>query len=178
VLAWLPGQQEGEGGARGRCFGIDKSGAASGSIAGLNFTKIISTSADTGFYGIAPAPTPQSLKGDVNLDGHVDAIDLPAMLAALTDLPHYRTVVHPGLNDSGYQAALDINSDGSINNRDLQALLGLLATSGSGGVAAVPEPATAGLIVSAIVVFVFSAIWNRRHDTAREDFGERRRYDG
>jgi hypothetical protein len=39
-------------------FTIDKSGTADGSIAALTFTKIISTTSDTAFYGIAPSPVP------------------------------------------------------------------------------------------------------------------------
>jgi PEP-CTERM motif len=39
-------------------FAIDKSGSATGSISALSFTKIISTTADTAFYGIASAPSP------------------------------------------------------------------------------------------------------------------------
>jgi len=46
--------------ADGVYLGIDKSGTADGSIAGLSFTKIIGSAADgsTAFYGLAPSPVP------------------------------------------------------------------------------------------------------------------------
>jgi hypothetical protein len=138
-------------------FGIDKSGTANGSIVGLTFTKIISNTSDTAFYGLAPSPSPVFLKGDINLDNKVDALDIPTLLKALTDLNYYRNVLHPGLSNQDFLDVLDVNSDGSVTNADIQSLLNQFAGAGSGSVTTVPEPASgvlaivclaAGLLVS------------------------------
>ena len=56
--------------------------------------------------------------------------DIPAMLAALTDLNAYQTTK----NLTGLQLVLlgDLNSDGSVTNTDIQTLLDLVANNGGG----------------------------------------------
>ncbi len=77
--------------------------------------------------------------GDFNRDGQVTSADIPAMLSALTDLNAYKTQY--GLSDPNLIAIGDLNNSGTLTNADLQPLLDLIANnSGSGSVAAVPEP--------------------------------------
>jgi hypothetical protein len=141
-------------------FSVDKSGTADGSIAGLTFTKIISNTSDTAFYGIAPSPSPVLLKGDINLDSKVDAADIPALLKALTDLTYYRNVLHPGLSNQDYLNVVDVNSDGFVTNTDIQSLLSQVASGGAGSITAVPEPASD---VLAFVGAAAAALVLRRH---------------
>lgn len=87
---------------------------------------------------------PSLLHGDVNGDGHLDARDIPALEQALTNLSFFQTHYGPGsitLDNAGLHTVLDENSDGSINNADVQGLLNNLKN-GLGSNAAVPEPAT------------------------------------
>jgi hypothetical protein len=78
------------------------------------------------------------LRGDFNQDGHVNAADIPAMMAALTNLQSYKTterLTDPQL----FLDVADVNDDGVFNNADLQALLGDLK-SGLGSVNSISEP--------------------------------------
>ena len=80
-------------------------------------------------------------KGDINRDGHVNAADVSAMLTALTDVNKFASTNNMFASDVSY--AGDVDSDGSFTNADLQSLLTLLGSgggSGTGSVAAVPEP--------------------------------------
>jgi hypothetical protein len=80
--------------------------------------------------------------GDFNLDGHVDARDIKAMLAALTNLNGYQ---HGNNSESAtlmpgdMMTIGDLNGDHKINNADLQDLLNRLNS--GGGSTSVPEPA-------------------------------------
>jgi Dockerin type I domain len=76
-------------------------------------------------------------KGDFNLDGSVNTLDVQAMLKAMTDLNAYKSL--KGLTDSQLISIGDINGDGFLTNVDLQSLLNQLHT-GSGSAASVPEP--------------------------------------
>ncbi len=70
------------------------------------------------------------LAGDVNLDGHVDAADIDAMMQALTDTATYQSMNN--LSSPDTTLILDANGDGAITNADLQFLLNrLLAGGGS-----------------------------------------------
>jgi hypothetical protein len=93
------------------------------------------------------------LKGDLNLDGNVDALDLPAMLRALSDLQKYEADSQFGVEELSEVA--DINGDGVVTNADIQSLIGLLASGGNGSLSSVPEPGS--LILAAIggVALVF-----------------------
>ena len=91
--------------------------------------------------------------GDFNRDGHVNAADIPAMLAALTDLNSYKAT--NSLSDANLLSIGDIDSSGAVTNADVQALLDLLK-SGGGSVDAVPEPPSIALMALAAVVFAES----------------------
>jgi hypothetical protein len=105
---------------------------------------VIST--DLGTITIPP------MKGDWNHDGQRTIDDIPAMLTALTDLNGYK--VNRGLSDSDVLAIGDINNDGFITNRDIQAMLDLVAADqilGSGGgssseESAVPPPVSPSVV--------------------------------
>ena len=88
------------------------------------------------------------LPGDFNRDGHVNAADLPAMVAALTDLNAYKSA--NSLTSAQLLSIGDIDLSGTVTNADMQALLNLLK-SGGGSVAAVPEPASLGLLLAGIL---------------------------
>jgi hypothetical protein len=87
--------------------------------------------------------------GDFNRDGHVDAADITAMLAALANLPSYES--SRGLTDAGLLAIGDLNADHKVTNADLQSLLNRLQV-GAGNSNPVPEPATAYLLLGALAV--------------------------
>jgi hypothetical protein len=91
---------------------------------------------DFSFAFNVSAVVPNVGRGDLNLDGATDGADVSGLLRALTNLSGYQTT--KGLTDVDLRFVADLNSDGVINNRDIQALLGLLASgpgsgSGSGG---------------------------------------------
>jgi endonuclease I len=83
--------------------------------------------------------------GDFNIDGVVTGADISAMLNALTDLPSYEA--DHSLTNANLLAIGDLNTDGAITNSDIQPLLDLVA-SGTGSIAAVPEPS--GLLLLAL----------------------------
>jgi hypothetical protein len=96
--------------------------------------------------------------GDFNLDGHVDASDVAAMLKAMADLNAYQNgdnSQQATLTESDLLAIGDLNGDGKITNADLQDLLNLL-NSGRGSVESVPEPAAwvlaSGAAICALVI--------------------------
>ena len=77
------------------------------------------------------------LPGDFNRDGHVNAADIAAMLAALSDLNAFKT--SHNFSDADLLAIGDVDQSGTTTNADLQSLLNLLK-SGGGSVTSVPEP--------------------------------------
>jgi endonuclease I len=99
------------------------------------------------------------LRGDFNVDGQVTGADIPAMLKALTDLDGYEA--SKSLTPIALLAIGDFSGDGMVSNFDLQPLLNLVATSGSGSLAAVPEPSTILLAVLGVVA-AYSLSWKWR----------------
>jgi endonuclease I len=93
---------------------------------------------------------PDFMTGDFDRDHQVTASDIHVMMDALTDLHAYQTM--KGLTDPQLNTVADVNTDGSIDNLDAQALLVQLANApgGGGGLTAVPEP-------SGIVLFTLAA---------------------
>ena len=83
------------------------------------------------------------LPGDFNQDGHVDASDISAGEAALTNLNGYMSTYH--MNSEDLNLIGDVNGDNTVNNADLQKLI-LNLKAGLGSTAAVPEPASLVLL--------------------------------
>ena len=98
------------------------------------------------------------LQGDFDLNGKLNAADIPAMLAALADLHGYQTAT--GVPDADLLAIGDLDRSGAINNADLQSLLTLLA-SGNQSPQGVPEPASFLIAISAIAALL-PRQWQRR----------------
>ena len=71
------------------------------------------------------AVTINYLKGDINLDGHRDSLDLAALMSALSNLNNYQA--SNNLSSTGLLALADIDGDGRVTNADLQSLISLLA---------------------------------------------------
>jgi fibronectin-binding autotransporter adhesin len=115
-------------------FGSGLTGLTAAQLAAIRFSGFATGAKFVAGGEIVPASSTQLLLGDVNLDGHVNAADLTAMMTALTDLNAYKTA-HPTF-DPGIG---DVNADGSFNNKDLQGLITYLQ-GGHGSVSAVPEP--------------------------------------
>ncbi|HTQ40015.1 MAG TPA: dockerin type I domain-containing protein [Pirellulales bacterium] len=90
-------------------------------------------------------------RGDLNLDGLVDAADVQALTRALANLSDFESLKQ--LTDQQLDTIADVNGDGKITNADLQALLVLLQNQGGSSTASVPEPnavALAGLALAAL----------------------------
>lgn len=100
--------------------------------------------------------------GDFNLDGHVNAADIPAMEAALANPAAYEAQNHLAqgtINNGGTQvpsaspaatfaALANVNGSGVTNGAQLQSLLNLLKT-GNGSLNTVPEPSSLVLLALA-----------------------------
>ena len=97
---------------------------------------------------------PALLRGDFSGNGVVDIADIPPMLKALTDLNAFQSA--RGLSLSDLLTIGDVDSDGRVSNRDIQALLNLLKSGGS-SLTAVPEPATLVLVALFLPGFAFAA---------------------
>jgi hypothetical protein len=89
--------------------------------------------------------TDAAIAGDFNSDGRLTSADIPAMIAALTDLHAYQSAHN--LSDAALLGVGDVDQNHVVNNADLQALLGKLNSDGDGA-ATVPEPATLLLLVT------------------------------
>jgi Bacterial Ig domain len=94
--------------------------------------------------GVQKNTTP--LAGDFTLDGHVNAADVSAMLTALADLNAFKTA--HSLSPADLLAIGDVNHDGAVTNRDLQALLSLLISGGGSGSEAAASPSAASASAS------------------------------
>jgi hypothetical protein len=88
------------------------------------------------------------LAGDFNRDGHVNAADIKAMMAAMANLPSYE--IAKGLTNAQLLLIGDLNGDGLISGGDLQKLLNKVRT-GGGSEETVPEPASWVLMIVAVM---------------------------
>jgi hypothetical protein len=77
--------------------------------------------------------------GDFNLDGHVNAADIPIMQSALANPAAWEATYK--VTDATFQSMANVNGSGVINNGQLQALLNLVK-GGGGSLNAVPEPSS------------------------------------
>ncbi len=130
--------------------GLDATQVSAITFAGLGAAKINATTGE-----ITPVnPGPVYKRGDLTLDGHVNAADLTAMVSALANPATYEAS-HSLTNDSLF-AIGDMDADGHFTNLDLQSMITFLQ-SGQGSLAPVPEPATLalagmGLATAAVVL--------------------------
>jgi hypothetical protein len=102
------------------------------------------------------------LRGDWDLNGSVNAADIPAMLTDLTDLSAYK--ISNNLDSNALLAIGDINGDGQITNADIQPMLDLVGQAGHGSLSAVPEPAT---LVSTVWAAAALGLVTRRRRLSR-----------
>ena len=117
----------------------------------------------------ATVPFPNFARGDLNLDGHLSNLDIPAMLAALVDLNGYQSTHN--LSPADFVAVADVNGDGHVTNADLQALLSLL-TGGGGGTGSAAVVQTAPSVPSAIkpgVEFGLLLLWSPQTEAVLVD---------
>jgi hypothetical protein len=146
-----------------------------GSNTGLTNANLGATDAKIHFQGfngadilasgeVVPDSVSTRVPGDFNVNGHLDAGDIIAMLSALTDLNAYKLANSPlhsafpnALTNDDLLNIGDVNSSGGVTNADIQAELDLLASHGLGSVSSVPEPATLILAVLAIPALVLTA---------------------
>jgi PQQ enzyme repeat/Dockerin type I domain len=108
----------------------------------------------------ATVPFPNFVRGDLNLDGQLSNLDIPAMLAALVDVNGYQSTHN--LSPADFIAVADVNGDGHVTNADLQALLSLL-TGGGGGTGSAAAIQNALSVTSAKkpgVEFGLPVLWN------------------
>jgi hypothetical protein len=87
--------------------------------------------------------------GDLNDDGEINFGDLTPFVMALTDIPAYEAA-YPGVDRV---ARCDVSGDGMCNFGDLTPFADLL-TGGPGSGSAVPEPASAWLLVGGLLAWL------------------------
>ena len=107
---------------------------------------------------IALVTAPPLVLGDFDRNGHVNSLDVKAMLTALTDLKAYKAA--NSLTDANLLTVGDIDGSGTVTNADVQSLLTLLKN--GGGSAAVPEPDSIALTSLALPGLVFAVFRRRR----------------
>ena len=102
---------------------------------------------DVGLYLVYNVPTFEL--GDVNGDGNVDNLDITPFIYALVNEESAFDTEYP----AGEYWAADCKTDGNVDNLDITPFISILV----GGGQAVPEPASAALLV-----FALSAVVRRR----------------
>ena len=123
----------------------------SGHIA-LNHSSVFFNSTPSWFFN-----TLLTITGDMDGDGDVDTFDIQPFEQALANRAGYLSA-HPGLVD--VESRGDVNGDGEFDTFDIQPFEALLTSGSSGSMTlgplsadslSVPEPASALLVVSALV---------------------------
>lgn len=103
--------------------------------------------------------TPEFVQGDFNFDGGLDGSDVDPFVLALSDLDTYLSdfagtfaETYPGLtlDASVVDVIGDFNGDGGFDGSDVDGFVAALSGSRP-GVASIPEPAAAGMLVPAVV---------------------------
>ena len=113
----------------GDIFHILNWGTLSGSFTALQFPAIPGLGFSTSqLYITGNIPVFSTLAGDFNQDGHVNAADIPVMVAALTDIFTYKS--SHSLTNADLLSIGDLDHSGAINNADVQSLLDLLKSGG------------------------------------------------
>ncbi len=120
---------------------FDDTTAAAGTQYFYRVTEIYAATASAA-SSVVNATTPTYPKGDFNLDHAVTTADIPAMFTAFADLSNFQA--SNSLSNADFQFLADVNSDGLVNNRDLQPLLDLVATLDTGSGAGATENNSAG----------------------------------
>ncbi|HEY2759973.1 MAG TPA: dockerin type I domain-containing protein, partial [Pirellulales bacterium] len=105
--------------------------------------------------GIAPVNVVW-LKGDLNGDGQLTSLDVAAMMTAIVDLNSYQT--QRGLNNPDLLTIADVNNDGAVDNRDMQAVISSLAdaaissasnvSSGAGSIESLGSGSQPGMVLA------------------------------
>jgi hypothetical protein len=139
--------------------GLDAAQVSKITFAGLGAAKISATGEVTPVN-----PGPVLKKGDLNLDTHVNAADLTAMLSALTDRAAFEA--SHALNDDKLFTIGDMDGDGKFTNLDLQGMISFIQ-SGQGSVAPVPEPASIALLGLAGLFLIGQATSNVKRRRSR-----------
>jgi rhamnogalacturonan endolyase len=90
------------------------------------------------------------LKGDLNIDGHLDTADFVTMLGALANISGYQN--GRNLSNQDLLAIADIDGDNHVTNADLQALLNLLISGGGSGSASGSASGSGSLEADTVIV--------------------------
>src|SRR5262249_40320216 len=96
-------------------------------IAGSDTVKATSATVS----GSATVTVIPAVAGDFNLDGHLTADDVPAMIVALTDLNAYQA--SRNLTAAELTMVGDLDGDGVVTNLELLRLLASLSATSGGG---------------------------------------------
>ncbi|HTQ40970.1 MAG TPA: dockerin type I domain-containing protein [Pirellulales bacterium] len=146
---------------------ISYSGSITYSNAATSAISMISGNGGTDIVLIGESVASNILLGDMNFDGHVDAKDIAALEAALTNPSGYLstdfgygTPASHGVTTSNMGQYADVSGNGKFDNADLQALLKYLKGGHGSLSSVVPEPAS--IILAGIGFALVGCTWRRR----------------
>jgi hypothetical protein len=113
--------------------------------------------------GVISVASDSMLPGDFNQNGVLDTGDIAGMMAVLTNLSGYAATSN--LTLAQLLAIADVNSDGYLDNADLQSLLNDIRSGSSS--TSVPEPATIGLLAVSGMILMLSRLLGRHAQRSR-----------